>query len=125
MTHEPRIGPSGRDDDLTRALRRLYAAPADETYWDALANRVMARIGRDAESEGWWQPLAGLARIGVIAAGIAVVVAGAALTYSRDAEARVAYQTIIETPRTPALQLAIERGTGSERDATLRYVLSP
>jgi hypothetical protein len=125
MNHEPRIGPGGRDDDLTRALRRLYAAPADEAYWNALADRIMARVGRDAENEGWWQPLAGLARIGVIAAGIAVAVASAALTYSRDAEARVAYETIIETPRTAALQLAIDRGTGHERDATLQYVLAP
>jgi hypothetical protein len=125
MIYEPRIGPDGRDDELTRALRRLYAAPADEAYWEAFAARIMARIGRDAESEGWWQPLAGLARIGIIAAGIALVVAGAALTYSRNAEARIAYEAIIETPRSAALQLAIDRGTGAEREATLRYVLSP
>ena len=122
MSFEPRIGPNGRDDDLTRALRQLYAAPVDEGYWTALLERIMARIG---EEDGWWQPLAPLARIGVLAAGIALAVASLALTRSREATARMAYETVFETPRSVPLQIATERGQGSEREATLRYVISP
>jgi hypothetical protein len=121
MTLEPRIGPHGREDDLTRDLRRLYAAPADEAYWSALERRIMARV---AEEE-WWEPLAAWVRVGVVAAGLALAVASLALVRSHQAEARMAYQTVIETPRTAPLQMATESGTASERDALLRYVISP
>ncbi|HEX6534630.1 MAG TPA: hypothetical protein VF041_08530 [Gemmatimonadaceae bacterium] len=124
MTLEPRIGPRGRDDDLTRALRALYAAPTDPAYWDALARRIMTRVGKDVEGD-WSLPLARWARIGVIAAGAALAVASVALTRSRDAQARLAFHTIIETPRTAPLQIATEQETGSEREATLRYVIAP
>lgn len=123
MTFEPRIGPDGRDDDVTRALRRLYAPPASEAYWQALARRIMARIAADGDA--WWQPLAHWAGAGLVAAAVALLVAGIALRQSRDAEARLAYQTIIETPRSAPLQIATDRGASPDRDAMLRYVISP
>ena len=121
MTLEPRIGPHGRDDDLTRALRQLYAAPADEAYWSTLERRIMARIAE----EDWWLPLASWVHVGLIAAGVALTIASLTLIRSRQAEAQFAYQTVIETPRTAPLQMATESGTASERDAMLRYVISP
>lgn len=124
MTDEPRIGPRGRDDDLTRALRAVYAAPGGEAYWEALARRVMARIGEEVEGD-WTAPLARWARIGVIAAGVALAVASLALSRARDAQARMAFQTIIETPGTAPLQIATESGTPGDREATLRYVIAP
>ncbi|HEY9516056.1 MAG TPA: hypothetical protein VIQ74_10300 [Gemmatimonadaceae bacterium] len=125
MTLDSRIGPDGREDDLTRALRRLYAAPIDEAYWSGLAQRIMARVAAEAEGEGWWQPFARLARVGVLAAGVALAIAVVALTRYRAAETRVAYETIIETPRTASLQMAIERDASTDREATLRYVIAP
>lgn len=124
MSLEPRIGPNGRDDDLTRALRAVYAAPASEAYWDDLARRILARIA-DAEGEGWWAFAAGWARLGIIAAAVALMIAGLALSRSRATEAQIAYQTIIETPRSAPLQLATDADRRTQRDATLRYVISP
>ena len=121
MTLEPRIGPHGRDDDLTRALRQLYAAPTDETYWSTLERRIMARVVQ----EEWWLPLAAWVRVGVVAAGLALAVASLTFIRSHQAEAQIAYQTVIETARTAPLQMATESGTASERDAVLRYVISP
>lgn len=123
MSFEPRIGPEGRDDDVTRGLRRLYAPPAGDAYWQALGRRIMARVA--AEGDGWWQPLAHWAGVGVVAAALALLFAGVALQRSRDAESQLAYQTIIETPRSTPLQIATDRGAGPNRDATLRYVISP
>jgi hypothetical protein len=125
MTLDSRIGPNGREDDLTSALRRLYAPPADESYWSELAQRIMARIAGEAESDVWWQPFARQARLGVLAAGVALAIASIALTRDRAADARLAYETIIETPRTAPLQIAIERDASSERETTLRYVIAP
>jgi hypothetical protein len=123
MTLEPRMGPHGRDDDLTRALRRIYAAPADEAYWSALERRIMARI----VEEEWWLPLAAWVRVGVVAAGVALAVASLTLVRNHRAEAQIAYRTVIETPRTAPLQMATETesGTASEREAMLRFVISP
>src|ERR671938_196267 len=114
-----RIGPKGRDDDVTRALRELYAAPADPAYWGGLEARIMARI--DREGDAWWHSYREWVGRGLIAATIAMLFAGWALARTRTAEARVAYQAIVETPRTPAQQLATPSGDLSDREATLRY----
>ena len=120
---ERRIGPAGRDDDVTRGLRAIYAAPSDPAYWVALEARIMARVG--AEGEAWWHAFRDWVRIGLVAAGVAVAAAGFALARERDLETRLAYQTIVETPRTLAQQIATETSGLPEREATLRYVISP
>lgn len=124
MSLEPRIGPNGRDDDLTRALRSVYTAPADEAYWDDLARRILARIA-SAEGDAWWGFVAGWAGVGIIAAAVALMIAGLTLSRSRATEAQIAYQTIIETPRSAPLQIATDADRRTERDVTLRYVISP
>ena len=125
MSMEPRIGPHGRDDDLTRALRSVYAAPADEAYWTALAARILARLSGDAAAEQWWQPLARYARVGLLAAALALVAARIALSRNAARETAIAYDGVIETPPNAPLQLATDATPGSARDATLRYVISP
>lgn len=125
MTFDSRIGPNGREDDITSALRRVYAPPADEGYWSDLAQRIMTRISKESEVDVWWQPLARLARVGVLAAGVALAVASIALTRNRAAEPSLAYETVTDAPRTSLLQIAIEPDVNSEREATLRYVIAP
>lgn len=125
MTFDSRIGPHGREDDITNALRGLYAPPADESYWSDLAQRIMARISNENEGDVWWQPFARLARVGVLAAGVALAIATIALTRDRAAEPSLAYEALTDTPRTSLLQIAIEPDVNSEREATLRYVIAP
>jgi hypothetical protein len=125
MTIDSRIGPNGREDDLTSTLRDLYAPPADEGYWSDLAQRVMARIASEAECDVWWQPFARLARVGVLAAGVALTIAGISVTHDRAGDVQLAYETIMETPRAAPLQIAVERDISSEREETLRYVIAP
>ena len=125
MSIEPRIGPHGREDDLTRALRSMYAPPSDDAYWGSLAARIMARIRGDAAVEQWWQPLARYARVGLVAAAVALVAARIALSRDAARETAIAYDGVIETPQSSPLQLATDATPGSARDATLRYVISP
>ncbi len=127
MTFDSRIGPRGREDDLTNALRAIYAPPADERYWSDLAQRIMTRIASDDESDAWWQPFARLARVGVLAAGVALTVASIALTRERASTSvpSLAYDAVVDTPRTSLLQIAIEPDVNAEREATLRYVIAP
>ena len=123
MSYEPRIGPSGRDDEVTRFLRERYAAPADPSYWEGLESRIVARLL--AEGDVWWAPYARWTRAGLVAAGLAAVLAGLALARSREAEARLAYETVVETPRALPAQIATGTGELSPREATLRYVITP
>ncbi|MDQ3697659.1 MAG: hypothetical protein M3373_06500 [Gemmatimonadota bacterium] len=118
-----RIGPGGRDDAVTRALRALYAAPHAPGYWEALEGRIMARVA--LEGDAWWSPFRGWVRAGLAAATVALALAGMALARTHQAETRIAYQTIVETPRDLQHQIATETSGLSDREATLRYVIAP
>ncbi len=120
---ERRIGPDGRDDIVTRTLRRMYAPPVDVGYWDSLEARIMARVG--AAEDVWWQPYGEWVRGGLIAAGIAALLAGGGLALASNAEAHVAANTILETPRELPQQIATGTTGLSAHEATLRYVLEP
>jgi len=109
-----------RDDDtLTAGLRALYAPPADEAYWDALARRIVARARADAEP--WWEVPHPMRRLGLIAAGLVAAVAGALLLRLEAAERELAAaEAVIETP-VEQPTLAIHEAESS-RDASLRYL---
>jgi hypothetical protein len=109
------------DADLTSALRALYAAPTEESYWHALEARILAHVARD-EGDGWWGELADMARPGLVAAAALILAASFAMISSQRDEARNAYATVISPPgasettsRTPSL------GDG---DVALHYLLS-
>ena len=118
-----RIGPSGREDAVLRALRALYAGPQHPVYWEVLEARIMGRIAQDGDA--WWTAFQGWVRLGLAAATVALVAAGMALVQSREADARMAYQSVVNTPRLLAQQIATETSGLPEREATLRYVISP
>ena len=122
MRWEPQIGPDGRADPVTRALRALHAAPADQAYWDALEARILSRI---AAEDAWPLPLRHWVRIGLVAAGVAAVALGAALYRTREVEARIAYDRVIETPGAFPQQIVTNAAGMPPREATLRYVISP
>lgn len=142
LTHHRRNG-EGDDPAVTRFLREAHAAPSDAGYWDGLEARVMARVrtARASAAAGiapaveWWQVLSEWAGAGAWAAGVAALIAAAAVLQSREAERRVAYTAILEAtavapsrpgapaPGTPVP--AVAPGATSDRDAALRYLLSP
>jgi hypothetical protein len=128
MTGEQRIGPEGRDDDLTRALRRLYAAPDGAGYWERLEERILARVaaGDGGSLEDlWWTPLARWATPGVIAAAVALVVAGATLWQAREVREQNAARAAMLQANAPLAQFSAVAGNKPDNDAVLRYVLTP
>ena len=121
-----RIGPEGRDDDLTRELRRLYAAPVDAAYWRALEARILAGLEPDvAAVDAWWLPLARWARAGAVAAAIVVAVASAALWRAREAAEEYAIRAAMLQSNAPSAQLAAAAAAKPDNDAVLRDVLTP
>lgn len=69
---------TGADPDVTALLRAAYAAPRDDSYWQGLEQRVMARLS-DSPVVAWWSVLSEWRTAGAIAATLALLLAGATL----------------------------------------------
>ena len=116
--------PNG-DDELTGALRGLYAAPAGHAYWNELESRIMARV---AEVElGWWTELDRWLKPALVAAAVLVVTAGVAMFRAQQAETQSAYDELFSptpVPGAPVEASAVQRSTPDQRDNALRFIIS-
>ncbi len=108
------------DAELTRALRELYTAPDAPFYWSALERRIMERIASGEAFDAWWSVPAQWVRLGVMAAGFALIVAGALFLRSRADQRQMAYEQVVD-PGAGGPTIAI-RDAKSERQATLDYI---
>jgi len=120
MTQEYRGPELVRDDDLTRELRAIYAAPSDATWWTALEQRINSRIDAAVIADEWWTVPERWMRVGLIAAGFAVIVAGAMIMRSQMQVTRMAYQTVVDPASIDLPEVA--RGTMTEQQARLRIL---
>jgi len=122
MTHEFRGPELVRDDDLTRELRSIYEAPSDASWWAGLELRINARIDAAVAADEWWTVPDRWLRVGLIAAGFAVIVAGALIMRSQTQNVtRMAYETVVDPASIDILEVA-ERGKLTEQQATLRVL---
>ena len=116
--------PNG-DDDVTRGLRGLYAAPAGHAYWNELESRIMARV---AEVElGWWTELDRWLRPALVAAAVLIVTAGVAMFHAQRTETESAYEELFAptpVPGAPVEASAIQRPAPDQRDNALRFIIS-
>jgi hypothetical protein len=120
MTHDDWM--SG-DAELTRALRELYAAPSDGSYWLALEARILALVARDDAGSAWWGELADMTRPGLVAAAALILAATLAMARSQQIEARSAYATVISSAPS-ALESASSSGSIGDGDVAIHYLLS-
>ena len=115
------------DDEVTRVLRDVYASPAaNASYWDTLETRIMARIATAGEAPEWWGVFDGWGRVGLAAAVLAGVLAGATLLRARAALERGASEAVLvwaSVIRVAGPTVAGGPARGA-RDATLRSILS-
>ena len=115
--------PDRSDDDATRALRAMYAAPGDAAYWDGLHGRIMDYI---LTSEGaWWAGFRAWKPLGLAAAAVALIAIGYGTQNLHEAETRAAYEAVLNdtTPAT-AYERVVRTPGLSESDAMFRYVIS-
>lgn len=111
------------DAELTNALRALYAAPADEHYWDSLESRILAHVARGEDIRAWWSELAKMARPGLVAAAALVIAASLALAHSRQLEVRSAYASVI-SPAPSTIEPATRAASVGDGDAALHFLIS-
>ena len=116
--------PEGRDADVTRELRALYAAPEAQAYWDGLESRILRYI-LAADGGPWWTAFGGWTRVGAVAAAIALVAIGLGTQGAYEAERRAAYEAVVDVS-TPATTLdRVTRTPGlTETEAMFRYVIA-
>src|SRR4051812_2856441 len=109
--------------ELTGALRAMYAAPTDESYWESLEARILAHVARSGELQGWWSAMADLARPALAAAAILIFVAGAAVMHTRQLEDRDAYTSVISAAP-PSIETAARTASAGDGDAVINYIMS-
>ena len=115
------LDPESGDDEVTRGLRSLFAAPAGEPYWNELEARIMARVTE--VDLGWWGELDRWVRPALIAAALLVLTAGVAMFRAQQVETQTAYENIL-TPSPVPVETAIRPTLEGEREASLRDVLT-
>ena len=115
--------PDRSDDDATRALGAMYAAPGDPAYWDALHGRIMNYV---LAAEGaWWMSFRNWKPLGLVAAAVALVAIGFGAQDVRDAETRAAYEAVLtDTTPTTTYERVVRTPGLTESEAMYRYVIS-
>jgi hypothetical protein len=111
------------DAELTNALRALYAAPTEETYWDALESRILAYVARGDDTGSWWSELAEMARPGLAAAAALIFAASLALVHSRQLEVSSAYAAVI-APAPASIEPATRSAAVGDGDAAIHVLIS-
>lgn len=99
----PNQSDPGTDPAITELLRAAYAAPSDDSYWQALEERVMTRIRGVSAPAAWWTFFAEWRTAGLVAATLALLLGGATVVReqqisqnARQLAAGIAYYTIFE-----------------------------
>lgn len=113
-----------RDEEITEALREMYAAPAEDSYWTTLERRIMQAVGVERPRE-WWSHFPEWVRLGLTAAAAAVLVAAIASWHTRDSQQRMAADRLIGPASEMPLLTEFDRGErNKDREATLRYLIT-
>ena len=122
------------DEQTVRAIHNAYLPPVsgdETTYWNALQQRVMARVAAvlpAQREQGWWSVLSGWSEVGLVAAAALFVVGGFVSQRLGEPDDQVAYESVVQ-PSTPEAisaraQLITASDKSDQRDAALQYILS-
>ena len=115
----PALVPEDGDPELTSALRALYAAPDSPGYWSALEQRIMDRIAGGESLDAWWSVPTQWARLGLIAAGFALIVSASVFLRSRAEQHQMAYDSVLGPVEGPTLAI---RDAQTAQQATINYI---
>jgi hypothetical protein len=109
------------DEEVTRGLRALYAAPTGDSYWRGLEARILSRLTEPATIE-WWEELDRWVRPALVAAAILLLATGVAMVRSYQEEREFAYEAML-TPTNLPVETAV-RPMRQGPEAAFRYLIS-
>jgi len=112
------------DDDVTRGLRALYAAPGSDAYWRELEARILSRL-TDATSQSiaWWEELDRWMRPALVAAAVVLLASGVALFRARQEAQDSTYEAMV-TPTALPVETAVRPMLQEQRETTFRYLVT-
>jgi len=122
MSDHLKLHTEGDDSEITRGLRRLYAAPEGDSYWRSLEARILARL-TSAPSIGWWDELDHWMRPALAAAAVVLIASGVAMFRAYQVEQDTTYEAML-TPTTLPVETAVRPVLLEQRDATFRYLMT-
>ena len=124
------------DERTASSIHEAYLPPvgrgnAENAYWSALEQRIMARVanaGPSQRDQGSWSVLNGWAQVGLVAAAALFAVGGLVSQQLDEPEEQVTYESVVpsSTPEAisaPAALMTVS-DRSAQRDAALQYVLS-
>ena len=118
----------GADPHVTSQLRAFYAAPRDDSYWAGLEQRVMSRLHDAPQVLAWWSSFAEWRTAGLVAATLALLLAGGTLVREqsrsaaeRELAAGAAYDDAFNVAAESEAIAFIGRSTTPE-DSAARYL---
>lgn len=120
---------TGDNPAVSALLRTMYSAPADPAYWSGLEQRVMARL-RENGPVAWWAVFSEWRQAGLVAAALALLIAGAAIVHeqrviasTRELAAGVAAFTVFDNNSDgKPIALTAPSGKATKLDAPERYL---
>ena len=124
MTDRPKLHVDRGDDEVTRGLRAIYAAPEDDSFWRSLEARVLSGLTRTTSSLGWWDELDRWMRPAVVAAAVILVATGIAMFRAQQVDHEETYEAML-TPTSLPVETAVRPVLQEHREATFRYLMTP
>ena len=123
MTEHLELHRDRGDDDATRALRTLYAAPPDDGYWLGLEARILSAIAGAPQTITWWDELDRWMRPALVAAAVVLLAAGVALFRAREVAQENTYDAMV-TPTSLPIETAVRPVLQEPRETTFRYLVT-
>ncbi len=122
MSDHLKLHTDGGDEDITRGLRQIYAAPSGDGYWRDLEARILSRL-TTAPNIGWWDELDRWMRPALVAAAVILLAVGVAMVRDYQVEQQDTYEAML-TPTTLPVETAVRPVLQEPREATFRYLMT-
>lgn len=113
---------SDGDEEVTRGLREIYAAPAAEKYWKGLEARILSNLA-STPTIAWWDELDRWMRPALAAAAVVLLAAGVAMVRAYQVDQESTYEAML-TPTSLPVETAVRPMLQEKRDGTFRYLMT-
>src|SRR4051812_37716237 len=115
------------DEQRTRSLSELYAAPSEERYLRGLEALIVSLLAAPIPpSIGWGDELDDWVRPALVAAAVVLAAAGVAVFRQHQVEQQAAYEAMLTSaPSALPVETAVRPVLQEQHETTFRYLMTP